>query len=73
MCEGKKFLTPSVGEQKNLETKFKTQNLELLSSKDSIALELQGLVPWTLWSPQRSADKRSHHPLMNRRKMCGFK
>lgn len=44
--EGKKFLSPSVGEQKNLETKFRTQFLELLTFKDSKGLaDLQALVP----------------------------
>lgn len=38
-CDGKKFLNPSVGEQKKLETKFRTQYLELLSFKDSKGLD----------------------------------
>ena len=45
-CKGKNFLSPSVGEQENLETKISTQYLELLHFKDSKGLtELQALVP----------------------------
>lgn len=58
-CEGKKFLSPSLGEKKNLETKFRTQYLELLSFKDSKGLvELEALVPWELWSARGSSDRK---------------